>query len=133
VTKGLPENANFAQLYYDEDFSPNGPYNGKTITNLLNEVNGGVRDPNDIIVRYIVREGHVLIQNTRTTQLLERLGIPRSEWMVKNMTGDVDAENSVSNQLWRNRLTEEGTPTVVTKEEFLKANPGYKLRRRKRR
>jgi len=125
------DDANYAQRWYDEEFSDKGPYAGRTINDLLADLHSGALAPSDLEVRYIVRDGHTLIQNTRTSQVLERAGIPRWQWNAVNKTGDPKAERDVSRQLARNGLTSEGTPTVKTREEWLKAgNPLWPTRTR---
>ena len=125
------DNANYAQKWYDEKFSPNGPYTGRTIDDLVKDRNLEVIKPSDLTVHYIVRDGHTLIQNTRTAQVLERAGIPRSQWNAVNKTGDAKHELDVSRQLDKNGLTSEGVPTVMTIREWLKAgNPLWPPRTR---
>jgi hypothetical protein len=112
------DNANFAQNWYEEKFSDRGPLRGRYIDELVNELNSDVLKPSDLDVHYIVRDGHTLIQNTRTSQTLERAGIPRWKWNAVNMTGDPDAERDVSSQLERNGLTSEGVPNVARKADW---------------
>ena len=118
------DNANYAQRWYDETFSDKGPYKDRTINDLVADLNSGKLKPSDLTVHYIVRDGHTLIQNTRTAQALERAGIPRWQWKPENKTGDPGHERDVSRQLKWNGLTSAGTPTVMTRQEWLRAgNP----------
>jgi len=39
-------------------------------------------------------------------------GIPRKQWRVKNKTGNKEAEERLTDQLTRNKLSSAGTPTV---------------------
>jgi hypothetical protein len=108
-------NANYAQGTYSEQFSnhPKARFRGKTIDNIADALKLGQLSPKDVPVEYIVRDGNTLILNTRSSQALERAGIPRSQWNPVNMTGDAKAEARLTEQLMRNLLTSQGTPTVT--------------------
>ena len=115
------EGANFAQKWYRPAFSTAGkkfytfvagkPI--KTIDDLVAAIKDGTIAVRDIPVDYVVRNGKTLILNTRTAAALERAGIPRSEWNAVDQTGSSLFEQLVSDQLQRNELGYEGTPTVT--------------------
>ena len=65
--------------------------------------------PKDVPIDLIVRGGNSLILNTRSAQALTRAGIPRSDWMIVNRTGDDFFEGLLSGQLSRNGLDSFGT------------------------
>jgi hypothetical protein len=110
---GAPvENANFAQKTFRRTFSAQGKFAGRTVGDVAADLKSGVLKPADVPVEYIVRDGNTLILNTRSTQALEQAGIPRSQWNAVNKTGDALAEGRLTDQLRRNKLTSEGTPTV---------------------
>ena len=74
--------------------------------------NSGKVNVADIPVEYIVRDGNILILNTRTSQALTQAGIPRNQWNAIDRTGDTWFEELLTGQLSRNRLTSEGISTV---------------------
>jgi RHS repeat-associated protein len=116
---GMPVNANYSQSKINraETFSERGQEIYKklagepihTVDDLANAIKSGKVNQKDIIVDYVIRDGQPLIHNTRTSQALERAGIPRSEWNARNMTGNVVVENRVTGQLDRSGLPPSGT------------------------
>jgi hypothetical protein len=79
---------------------------------VADDLRSGKLSPTDVPVQYIIKDGNVLILNTRSAQALEQAGIPRSNWNGVDVTGDPMAQQRLANQLERNGLTNEGTPTV---------------------
>ena len=79
---------------------------------MVNAIKAGKINVNDIPVEYIVRDGNTLILNTRTSQALTQAGIPRSQWVSINRTGDQFFEKLLDGQLLRNKLTSEGISMV---------------------
>lgn len=57
-------------------------------------------------------DGNTLILNTRTSQALTQAGIPRSQWVAIDRTGNQLFEQLLDGQLSRNKLTSEGISTV---------------------
>jgi hypothetical protein len=104
--------ANFAQKTYSEAFSAEGSFAGRTIDDVAGALKSGEMTADQVPVSYINREGNTLILNTRSSQALERAGIPRSQWNAVDMTGDAAAESRLTNQLTRNGLLNTGTPVV---------------------
>jgi hypothetical protein len=118
------DNANYSQNWYKEKFSEDGPFRNHTINDFRDGLLANDLKPSDLPIEYVVRDGHTLILNTRSSQALERAGIPRWQWKPVNKTGDTRAEDSVTDQLRRNGLTSEGVPEVVTLEQWKRAgNP----------
>ena len=112
----------YAQTTYSGTFSAEGTriYSRlagrpiSTIDDLVAAIRAGHIRPSDIPVNYIVRPGgNTLLLNTRTSQALERAGIPRSQWNAVNATGNPDFERLLSMQLQRNNLTNRGTLNPV--------------------
>lgn len=90
-----------------------GAFAGETVSSVAQSLKSGDLTAADVPIQYIVRDGNTLILNTRSAQALEQAGIPRSEWNAVNVTGNVDAERRLTNQLKSSNLTSEGTPTVT--------------------
>ena len=117
---GVLDNANYAQKTYSDTFSAEGRkiYSGlagepiNTIDDLVNAIISGKVNVADLSVEYIVRDGNILILNTRTSQALTQAGIPRSQWNAINRTGEALFEELLTGQLSRNKLTSEGISTV---------------------
>jgi hypothetical protein len=117
---GVLEDANYAQTTYRNAFSDDGitkytnlagkPIN--TVDDLANAIKNNAVRVADIPVEYIVRDGKILILNTRTSQALEKAGIPKSQWKGIDKTGDADAEKRLTDQLLRNKLDSSGISTV---------------------
>ncbi len=119
-TSSVLENANYAQKTYSNTFSPEGikkysdlagePIN--TIDDLVSAINNGKINVSDLPIEYIMRDGNTLILNTRTSQALTQAGIPRSQWVAIDRTGNQLFEQLLDGQLSRNKLTSEGISTV---------------------
>ncbi|MEO3850727.1 polymorphic toxin-type HINT domain-containing protein [Streptomyces sp. B8F3] len=102
------ESARFAQKSYSENFSKGGLFKGRRIDDVAGDLRSGVMSPNDVPIKVVIRDGNMLITNTRSAQALIRAGIPRSSWNVLDKTGDPLFEKLLSGQLRRNGLTSEG-------------------------
>jgi hypothetical protein len=85
-----------------------------TIHDLTGEIRPGVRNPASVEINYVVRDGRVIIANTRPAQELERAGVPRSQWNAVNRTGDTEWEGRVTDQLTRNKRTNEGFTNPIS-------------------
>lgn len=112
LEKSSLQEANFAQKTFRETFSETGKFAGKTVDDVAAGLRSGSLKPSDVPIEYIVRDGKPLILNTRSAQALQKAGIPRSQWKPVNMTGNPAAEARLTGQLQRNKLTNQGTPTV---------------------
>ena len=114
------DNANYAQKTYSNTFSPEGikKYSDlagetiNTIDDLVSAINNGNISVSDLPIEYIVRDGNTLILNTRTSQALTQAGVPRSQWISVDRTGNQLFEQLLDEQLLRNKLTSEGISTV---------------------
>ena len=114
------DDANYAQKTYGKNFSADGqdyfsekagmPI--KSIDDLVYAINKGYISPEDVPIDYIVRDGNVLILNTRSSQALNQAGVPKSQWNGVDRTGAAEYEMRLDGQLARNGLTNTGTPTV---------------------
>jgi RHS repeat-associated protein len=101
-------NANFAQRYFSEVFSGTGTFSGMTINQVATGLRRGTIAVRDVPIQYIIRDGNVLILNTRSAEALRRAGIARSQWRAVNMTGNPTAEARLTGQLRRNELGSRG-------------------------
>ncbi|MEM9566425.1 MAG: hypothetical protein AAGA93_27645, partial [Actinomycetota bacterium] len=132
--EGSVANANFAQnnvvrggKRFSEDgtriFTGLAGYPINTVDDLVAALRAGHVDPADIVVDYVVLDGHSLILNTRTSTALHWAGVPQSEWMGRNRTGivafvdtrtgdEVLYDDLARGQLKRNGLPAEGSPTL---------------------
>ena len=108
------ESASFAQTTYGESFSEGGALAGRTVDDVASDLQSGAMSPADVSIQVIQRDGNTLILNTGSAVALTRAGIPRSLWVVQDMTGDADAELRLSAQLLRNKLTSVGTSVVMS-------------------
>ena len=106
------DGANYSQPGYQPRFSKKGDFKGRKIDEVANDLISGKLTPDDVSVKYIVRDGNTLIMNTRSSQALIRAGIPRSQWKPDNVTGDPRWERQLDKNLRRHNLTSRGTPTV---------------------
>ena len=114
------DKANFAQKTYSSKFSPEGQrvYSelaGKPIievNDLADAIKNSVIAVRDVPIDFIVRDGHILILNTRSSQALIKAGIPRSKWNFRNRTGNLLYETMLTDQLKNNKLTSAGVAEV---------------------
>ena len=114
------DKANFAQKTYSSKFSPEGQkfYSelvGKSIievNDLADAIKNNVINVRDVPIDFIVRDGHILILNTRSSQALIKAGIPRSKWNFRNRTGNLLYETMLTDQLKNNKLTSAGVAEV---------------------
>ena len=77
----------------------------------------------DIVIDYVILDGHQLILNTRTSTALRWAGIPQHQWVGRDRTGivafiddktfeEVLYDDLARAQLKRNGLPAEGSPTL---------------------
>lgn len=112
ASKGVPDDANYAQKSFRGAFSDGGKFAGSTVDDVASALRYGALKPASVPVEYIIRDGKPLILNTRSAQALEKAGCPRSTWRGINMTGNPAAEARLTEQLRRNKLTSQGIPSV---------------------
>lgn len=106
------EGANFAQKSYNPNFSSEGFFAGRTVDEVAADLKAGRLKPSDVPIDYIERDGTKLMLNTRSANALEQAGVPRSQWIGVNRTGQERFENMLDGQLQRNKLSNEGIPTT---------------------
>jgi RHS repeat-associated protein len=116
--KGLLEGANFAQKTFSPAFSKGGTFAGQSVADVAGALRSGAMKPADVPINYIIREGQVLILNTRSAQALQMAGIPRGQWSAVNRTGQGAYESMLNRQLQRNGLTSKGISTVRQSGSF---------------
>jgi len=110
--KGLTENAKWAQRKYGATFSDGGPFKYRTVTEVVADIKSGLFSYTKLSIDIIRRGGNTLILNTRSSHALMDLGIPRSEWIVRDVTGDPEFEGRLNAQLKNNKLKETGIDSV---------------------
>jgi hypothetical protein len=104
----LIHRANWAQRDYGESFDSRGALKGKTVQGVADALKSGEMTPADVPIDLIVRDGQPLILDTRSAQALQRAGLPRSQWVVVDRTGQAEYEARLTFQLARNGLTSAG-------------------------
>jgi hypothetical protein len=104
--------ANFAQRTARFTFSEEGRFSGMTIDAVAEAMRAGRLRPKDVPVDVVVRDGKVLILNTRSSQALTWSGLPRGAWRVVDRTGQPEFEQRLSHQLRRNKLDSGGIASV---------------------
>ena len=77
---GFPADAKIAQKSASAVFSIEGKFAGRSVEEVATALRNGRLHPSDIPVEYVVRDGHVLIHNTRSADALQKAGIPRFHW-----------------------------------------------------
>ncbi|MEX3012100.1 RHS repeat-associated core domain-containing protein, partial [Hoeflea sp. TYP-13] len=105
-------NFSFAQKTYRNEFSLEGKqiYSDKfgieisTIDDLADAISRGKIDPNDVPVEVVSKKGVDYILNTRTGMALQKAGVKKKDWNVKDMTHDKGANTRLDKQLQRNNV-----------------------------
>lgn len=117
------QDANYAQKTYGPRFSTEessrfglGDGRALTVDEVAELIRGGL-SPRHVPVNIIHRNGYQLMLNTRSSQALEKAGIPRSQWYGIDRTGDPLYEFLVWAQLRRNTLGPSGIPVVRPKTQ----------------
>lgn len=120
---GMPAVANYSQkgINAAEEFSNDGRviYSAiagrpiRTVDDLAAAIREGVVKAQDIRVEYVVRpNGNVLIHNTKTSEALNRAGIPRSNWNAVDCSDVPQVVQRVLDQLGRNNLDDHGVANL---------------------
>jgi hypothetical protein len=112
--------ANYAQNNHKEKFKDQGRFKHWEIDDVVRALRDRTLTPKDVVVDFVLLDGHWLMQNTRSPQVLLRAGIPKEQWYGRDMTGIRKAEKDVRRQLFNSGLTSEGTPTVESRDRRLK-------------
>ncbi len=115
--RGLTDKAVWAQRDYGFEFHEKGTFKNRSLQEVANDLNSGVLRPGDLKIDIIRRGKNTLIVNTRSSHALLKAGIPRSEWIVRDMTGDPTVEHRMSERLRRNKLTESGIDSLRQRKE----------------
>lgn len=79
--------------------------------------------PEQVPVKVVIRDGHEVIFNTRSSAALERALIPREEWTIEDVTGNPRFEYRLYRRLQRNNLPRIGTPDRPISEAEWKNKP----------
>src|SRR5262249_26989733 len=114
----IGEDAVWGQTWYNEKFQEGSTFEGYEIDDIAQAVRNGCKDPEEVPIDYIERDGHQIILNTRSATALERAGIPREYWYGRDRTLDPWYEDALDNQLAKNNLTNSGIPVTVTKAQY---------------
>ena len=114
VRTGLIDDAaNFSQKTFKQTFSEGGKFAGKTLDDVADALRNGSLKPSDVPIEFFTRgSGQQLILNTRSAEALRRAGIPRDQWTGSDIAGNFAALRRLAEQLQRNKLGPNGTPTV---------------------
>jgi hypothetical protein len=110
--RGLTDRANWAQKKYGALFSKGGPFKDRTIDEVATDVKSGRLSWTKLPIDIIRRGDNVLILNTRSSHALIEAGVPRSRWIVRDVTGDPEFESRLDDQLRRNKLKDTGTDSA---------------------
>ncbi|MBO0879434.1 MAG: hypothetical protein J2P17_03495 [Mycobacterium sp.] len=110
--RGLTDKAKWAQENHGALFGVNGTFKYRSVQEVVDDLRSGVLGTGDLKIDVIRRGDNTLIVNTRSSHALMRAGIPRSEWIVRDVTGDERLERRLTAQLKRSNLTESGTDSV---------------------
>jgi hypothetical protein len=106
------EALNFSQTTASPWFSKEGTFAGLTISDVAAQLRAGTLSPSDLPVQTINMGGNTLIINTRSSLALTQAGIPQSQWVLVDMTGDAAAQAAIAGRLGQNGLTNSGTSTL---------------------
>lgn len=109
----IDDAAHFSQKTFKQTFSEGGKFAGKTIDDVAGALRNGSMKPSDVPIEFFTRgSGQQLILNTRSAEALRRAGIPRDQWTGSDIGGNFAALRRLAEQLQRNKLGPNGTPTV---------------------
>jgi len=113
VYRGLSDSAAYSQRTYSTAFSAQGRFSGDDVDAVARNLRLGVLSPIDIPVTVIVLDGHTLIDNTRSATALTLAGIPRSEWVVRDVTASASVRKAIAKRLKANSLSTAGIASVA--------------------
>lgn len=115
ATQGaITEEANFAQKTFRNSFSSQegAGFKGLSVDQVADALSKKIMDPRMVPIDYVIRDGKMIILNTRSAQALIKAGIPRAKWYGINRTGVAAFEARLTGQLKRNKLTSSGVSKV---------------------
>jgi hypothetical protein len=93
-------------------FHPEGNFAGRSVLNVADDLRSGSLAVQDVPVGYVTRNGINLIDNHHSSIALQEAGVPMNQWNLVNRSGMSFFENSVTNKLANNGLTNTGTNTL---------------------
>ena len=110
--RGLTDKANWAQRKYGQTFSKKGNFKKRPVKYVVADLKAGILKPTDLPIQIIRRGENVLMLNTRSSQALTLAGIPRSEWIIKDVTGNRNFERRLNEQLRISDVDEKGVSSL---------------------
>jgi hypothetical protein len=102
----------FSQITASPFFSSAGKFSGQTISDVASQFRAGSLAASDVPIQTINLGEGSLIVNTRSSLALTQGGIPQSQWMIADMTGNAALEADITQRLVNNGLTTAGTNTL---------------------
>jgi len=102
----------FSQTTASFAFNAEGAFAGETVLSVAEGLRAGELTASSLPIRYVMRDGTRLIVNTRSSLALTRAGVPTSEWLLIDATGDAAVEAEITRRLAHNGLTSSGTPVL---------------------
>jgi hypothetical protein len=110
--RGLTDKAVWAQKNHGDEFGVEGTFKHRRLQEVVDDIKTGVLRTSDLKIDIIRRGDNILIVNTRSSHALMQAGIPRNEWIVRDVTGDTEFEHRLNDQLKNNKLTDSGIDSV---------------------
>lgn len=103
----------FSQTTASTTFSRTpGLFGGRTVASVISDLQSGTMVPSQVPVGLITRGEVTLIFDTRSAVALIEAGIPRAQWVTKNLTTAQFFEDQLTLRLIDNGLTNLGTTTL---------------------
>ena len=102
----------FSQTTASPLFSSGGKFAGQTISDVASQLRAGSLGVKSVPIQTVNLGEGSLIVNTRSSLALTQGGIPQSQWMMTNMTGNAAVEANITQRLINNGLTTAGTNTL---------------------
>ena len=110
--RGLTDKANWAQRKYGQTFSKKGNFKKRPVKYVVADLKAGILKATDLPIQIIRRGENILMLNTRSSQALTLADIPRSEWIVKDVTGNRNFERRLNAQLRISEVDEKGVSSL---------------------
>jgi len=114
-SEGIPEEEEepilFSQKTASERFQeaepgePPSPVAGKTIGEVTAGLRSGNLNPSQLPLDVVNRNGQLLTLNTRSLLALRRAGISPSQYVLRDLTGNAQAEEALTQRLLHNNMT----------------------------
>lgn len=119
--RGLSDDARWSQRDFTPKFStPDDPaasrFSGMPLSEVVSGLRSGRYTTSELPVGVVRLDGHLLIDNTRSSQALMMAGIPRSQWIVRDLSAVPSSVRKIKKRLKRNNLDTGGCwdPTPST-------------------